>query len=135
MNDSIKDEFTILGHNINHIAIKYGAFLILWGLIVSYFSASESITSLIPSIIGIPILVFGCLSIIMPKRQKLFMHIVVIIGILAFLGGIDFLRGITSEGGPFANPWAGSSKLMLLITGGFFTYFCFSSFLVARKNK
>jgi len=61
--------------------------------------------------------------------------VIVIIGILAFLGGIDFLRGITSEGGPFSNPWAGSSKLMLFITGGLFTYFCFSSFLLARKNK
>ena len=45
------------------------------------------------------------------------MHIAVVIGIFAFLGGLDFFRGM------FTNYYAGLSKLMLLITGFVYIYF------------
>ena len=56
-------------------------------------------------------------------------------GSFAFLGGVDFLRGLTSELGPFSNLYAGSSKLMLLLSGGLFCYLCIKSFRFARKKK
>jgi hypothetical protein len=125
-------EFIFLGINIEKISIIYGAFLILWGVSVSFLSGSESVTSFIPSFFGIPILIFAVLTILFPERKKLFMHIIVLIGLIIFLGGLDFLRSLSN---PFENIWADSSKLMLLITGLIFTYINVKSFIFIRKNR
>jgi len=127
-----KNEYTFAGLSMEKISLIYGLFLILWGAAVSYLSASNSITSYIPSMFGLPILFFAILALLIPSKKKLFMHIVVTFGLIVFLGGLDFLRSI---GNPFENIWADSSKLMMLITGAIFTLLCIKSFIFARKNK
>tara|TARA_B100001093_G_C25949220_1_gene644286 strand:- start:118 stop:510 length:393 start_codon:yes stop_codon:yes gene_type:complete len=127
-----KTEFTFFGQRMENISIIYGVFLILWGAGVSFLSSSDSITSYIPSMFGAPILIFAILTLILPNRKKLLMHIVVSLGLIVFLGGLDFFRSI---GNLFDNYWADSSKLMMLVTGFFFTYLCIKSFIFARKNK
>ena len=136
MNDSQNDriEFKVFNLNIETFSVIYGSFLIFWGLIVSFVSGSNSLTSFIPSFIGLPILIFSNLSIKFSSKKKLFMHIVVLFGLIAFLGGLDFLRSLIS-GTAFQNIWADVSKIILLITGGFFTYQCVKSFIFARKNN
>ncbi len=113
--------------------IVYGVFLILWGTVISIYSDSKSFTSWIPSLIGLPILLSGIISFAYPNQKKMWMHVSVLFGLLAFLGGLDFLRGFSSEMGPFEKPTAGLSKLMLLITGGIFTFYNIKSFIAARK--
>jgi hypothetical protein len=71
----------------------------------------------------------------MPERKKLLMHISVTFGLLIFLGGIDFLRGFLGSSDPFENAWAGSSKLMMLITGLVYCFLCIQSFRFARINR
>ncbi len=127
-----KKEYTFAGLSMEKISLIYGLFLILWGAAVSYLSASNSITSYIPSMFGLPILFFAILALLIPSKKKLLMHIVVTFGLIVFLGGLDFLRSI---GNPFENIWADSSKLMMLITGAIFTLLCIKSFIFARKNK
>ena len=127
-----KNEYTFAGLTMEKISLIYGLFLILWGAGVSYFSASNSITSYIPSMFGLPILLFAILTLLFPNKKKLLMHIVVIFGLIIFLGGLDFFRSL---GDPFENFWADSSKLMMLITGFIFTLLCIKSFIFARKNK
>ena len=117
---------------MENISIIYGVFLILWGTGVSYLSSSDSITSYIPSMFGVPILILAILTIMFPSKKKLLMHIVVSLGLIVFLGGLDFFR---SFGNLFDNYWADSSKLMMLITGFVFTYLCIKSFIFARKNR
>ena len=51
-----KPEFKVAGLTMEKLSIYYGLFLILWGLIVSFISGSGSMTSYIPSILGLPIL-------------------------------------------------------------------------------
>tara|TARA_Y100001970_G_scaffold266146_1_gene354473 strand:- start:51 stop:458 length:408 start_codon:yes stop_codon:yes gene_type:complete len=126
-------EYKIFGLTIELLSIFYGSFLILWGVIVSFVSGSNSLTSFIPSLIGLPILIFANLSIKFVSKKKIFMHIVVLFGLIAFLGGLDFFRSIFS-GNTFQNIWADTSKLILLITGAFFMYQCIKSFIHARKN-
>ena len=129
-----KSEFKTLGITIENLSIFYGLFLIFWGIIISFLSKSDSFTSYIPSFFGIPILIFSYLSIKFVSKKKLFMHIVVLFGLVIFLGGLDFIRSITS-GNIFENYWADVSKLMMLLTGAFFTYQCIKSFIHARKMK
>ena len=136
MNDQLNNnsEFKIFGASIETFSVFYGSFLVFWGVIVSFISGSNSLTSFIPSLIGLPILIFSNLSIKFTNKKKLFMHIVVFFGLIAFLGGLDFLRSILS-GTLFQNFWADISKLILLTTGGYFVYQCIRSFIFSRKNN
>tara|TARA_B100001121_G_C18655217_1_gene606091 strand:- start:563 stop:991 length:429 start_codon:yes stop_codon:yes gene_type:complete len=127
-------EFKVAGFTMEKLSIFYGLFLILWGLIVSFISSSSSMTSYIPTILGVPILFFSYLSIKFVSKKKMFMHIVVIFGLIIFLGGLDFIRSLVA-GNAFANFYADLSKIMMLITGCFFTYQCIKSFIHARKIR
>ena len=128
------DEFIFLGKSMESVSIIYGIFLIIWGVAVSFISGSSSLTSFIPSIFGLPILLFSFLTIKFPSKKKLFMHIVVSFGLIVFIGGLDFSRGLL-KGTSFNNIWADTSKLMMLITGLIFTFLCVKSFIFTRKNK
>ena len=127
-----KNEYTFFGQRMENISVAYGILLIVWGVGISLISGSDSFTSLIPAVLGVPVLIFGILSIVLPNKKKLFMHIVVSVGLIIFLGGLDFLRSL---GDPFQNVWADTSKLMLMISGFLFTFLCIKSFIFARKNK
>jgi hypothetical protein len=126
-------EFKVLGQTMATLTIAYGLVLIAWG---GFFSiGSSSITSAIPSFIGLPIVVAGLLTRSLPAQRKIWMHVAVLFGAFAFLGGLAFFRGFMSEGGPFARPAAAASQLMLLVTGGAYTAACVRSFIWARKNR
>ena len=127
-------EFEVFGLKIENLSVYYGLFLILWGIVISLISGSNSFTSYIPSILGFPILIFSYLSIKFISKKKMFMHIVVLFGLIIFLGGLDILRSIIS-GNAFDNYWADISKLMMMLTGLFFTYQCVRSFIHARKIR
>ena len=127
-------EFKVVGLTMEKLSIYYGIFLILWGVIVSFISGSGSMTSYIPSILGVPILIFSYLSIKFVSKKKLFMHIVVLFGLIIFLGGLDFIRSLIT-GNAFSNFYADLSKIMMMITGLFFTYQCIRSFIHARKMR
>ena len=127
-----KKQFLFLNLNIEKISIYYGSFLILWGLLISYISNSTSLTSYIPSFLGIPVLIFSLLSVKLPSKKKLFMHLTALMGFIIFLGGLDFLRNFEDL---FSNFWADLSKLMLLITGFCFVYINVKSFIFIRKKR
>jgi len=129
-----KIEFKVFGLSIEYFSILFGLFLCLWGIGVSFIGDGKSLTSYIPSFIGLPIIIFSFLSVKFENKKKLFMHIVVTFGLICFLGGLDFVRS-TISGNIFSNFWADISKLMMLITGSFFTFQCIKSFIHARKNN
>ena len=129
-----KIEFRAYGLSIESLSFLYGLFLILWGIIISLISGSNSFTSYIPSIIGLPILIFSYLAIKVENKKKLFMHLVVFFGLIVLLGGLDFLRSLLSESF-FQNYWADMSKFVMLISGIFFVYQCIRSFIHTRKNR
>ena len=127
-----KLHFQFLGLTVEKISIFYGIFLIIFGIFISFVSNSNSLTSYIPTFFGIPIFAFGYLAMRYPEKKKLFMHIIVLIGLIIFLGGLDFLRSYPNF---FENLWADISKLSLLISGLIFTYINIQSFIFIRKNK
>ena len=125
-------EFKIFNLEMERISVIYGLFLIVWGVIISFVSQSDSMTSYIPSFLGLPVLLFGYLSLRFSEKKKIFMHIVVLFGIIIFLGGFDIFRNISIL---FENFWADLSKSMLLISGFIFSYWNIKSFIFIRKNK
>ena len=122
-------DFRVFSLSIEFLTILYGLFMVIWGISISLISGSSSITSMIPAFIGVPLAFIGFISMIKPTFRKALMHVAVVIGIIAFLGGLDFFRGM------FNNYYAGLSKLMLLITGFVYVYFCVQSFIFVRRQK
>ena len=128
----MNEEFKWCGLTVEKLSVYYGVFLISWGLIISLISGSDSFTSYIPSILGVILVLFSSLAIKIPNKKKLFMHIVVLFGIIIFLGGLDVFRSFDNL---FDNLWADVSKFMLLITGLWFTVINIKSFKFIRKNR
>ena len=128
----MNEEFKWCGLKVEKLSLYYGVFLISWGLIISLISGSDSFTSYIPSILGVIVVLFSSLAIKIPNKKKLFMHIVVLFGMIIFLGGLDVFRSFNNL---FDNLWADVSKFMLLITGLWFTVINVKSFIFIRKNK
>ena len=128
----MNEEFKWCGLKVEKLSLYYGVFLISWGLIISLISGSDSFTSYIPSILGVIVVLFSSLAIKIPNKKKLFMHIVVLFGVIIFLGGLDVFRSFDNL---FDNLWADVSKFMLLITGLWFTVINVKSFIFIRKNK
>ena len=122
-------DFRVFSLSIEFLTTLYGLFMVIWGIFISLISGSSSITSMIPALIGVPLAFIGFISMIKPTLRKALMHIAVVIGIIAFLGGLDFFRGM------FDNYYAGLSKLMLLVTGFIYVYFCVQSFIFVRRQK
>ena len=133
-NENLNKEFKVLNLTIEKFSLTYGLFLILWGIVISFISGSSSVTSYIPSILGLPLIIFSYLTIKFPSKKKLFMHIVVIFGLIIFLGGLDVIRSLIG-GYAFENFWADVSKTMMLLTGLYFLIQCVRSFIFARKNR
>ena len=133
-NEVLDKEFKVLNLTIEKLSLNYGFFLIAWGILVSFVSGSSSATSYIPSFLGFPLVIFSYLAIKFSSKKKLFMHIVVIFGLIIFLGGLDFIRTLIS-GYAFENLWADISKIMMLLTGLYFLIQCIRSFVFARKNR
>ena len=126
----MSEQFTVGGQTIPTITSSYGVFLILWGVVISQISDSNSITSYFPSLLGIPLLVSGIMSTKFPEKRKLWMHIAATFGLLCALGGTRFFM-VMSDGLNYAS----GSQLMLLVTGSLYTYLCVKSFIHARKVR
>ena len=131
----MEDKFTFCGIEMARFTVAYGCFLIIWALIVSILTNSNSFTSWIPAFIGAPIALMGILTILYPSKRKIWMHVAILLGLLAFLGGLDFFRGISDPDGPFKVLAAGVSKLMLFLTGGVYIFGSVRSFLWARRYE
>ena len=128
-NTHTTQDFRVFSLSIELLTTLYGLFMVIWGFSISLISGSSSITSMIPAFIGVLLAFIGFISMIKPTFRKALMHLAVVIGIIAFLGGLDFFRGM------FTNYYAGLSKLMLLITGFVYVYFCVQSFIFVRRQK
>ena len=130
---SNEQAFKVIGFTMPRLTLIYGIFLVLWG--AGFSIGSESITSWIPSFMGLPILIAGLAAEKFPAKRKLWMHVAVIFGLLCSIGGTRFFSGLGNEAGPFSNPKAASSQLMLFVTGGLFTLACIKSFIWARRSR
>jgi hypothetical protein len=130
----LEQQFSFMKVTMARWTIIYGVWLIAWAASTSIVTGSQSITSWIPAMLGVPILLMGLMYLIRPAYRKIWMHVAALFGVIALLGGLDFFRGVLAGHDPFASPAASASKLMLLVTGALFVATCLRSFIWARKN-
>lgn len=117
-------------------SIVFGIILIILGL-VSYFGiSSESITALIPTFLGIPVLILGWLA-MNEKYLKHAMHGIAVLMLLGFggtVGGlIKFFRMIGGE--VFERPSAITIQAIMAVLCLIFLIFAIKSFIDARRKK
>ncbi|HSW55352.1 MAG TPA: hypothetical protein VLH59_09690 [Ignavibacteriaceae bacterium] len=117
-------------------SIVIGIILIILG-IISYFGiSSESITALIPTFLGIPVLILGWLA-MNEKYRKHAMHGAAVLMLLGFggtVGGlIKFFRMIGGE--VFERPSAITVQAIMAVLCLVFLIFAIKSFIDARRKK
>tara|TARA_Y100000588_G_C14162590_1_gene885490 strand:+ start:839 stop:1234 length:396 start_codon:yes stop_codon:yes gene_type:complete len=110
------------------ITIVFGILLICTGLAGYFGTDTKSLTALIPSAIGIIILLCGLLA-ANEKRRMMAMHIAVLIGLIGALGLIPQL---IKENQP---PAALASKIITLVLCVVFVGVCVRSFILARQSR
>ena len=128
-------EYRVFGLNPDKISALYGAILSIFAVLVSLVSQSKSFTSYIPAMLGLPILVFAVISINYPAKQRLLMHLNVVLGLIIFLGGLSVLGSLTNGTLLTSSFWADLSKLFMSISGALYLIICIRSFIFNRKLK
>lgn len=118
------------------LSIGLGIILSLMGLIGFTVSGAESITALIPTFFGIPILVLGLIG----RKENLRKHMMHAVAALALIGFFGSVRGIAPliemlQGHDVLRPLATiMQSAMALLTLGFIIL-AVKSFIDARRQR
>lgn len=118
------------------ITIVYGVIFIVMGLYGYFGISSESITALIPTFFGIPLLILGWLG-LNEKYLKHTMHIAAVINLLGFAGTVSGLIKFFKMigGADTARPAAVTVQAIMAILCLVFLIFAVKSFIDARKDR
>ncbi|HEX2897329.1 MAG TPA: hypothetical protein VHP63_04685 [candidate division Zixibacteria bacterium] len=122
--------------NMQKAIMAYAISLILLGVIGYYVTGMVSVTALIPTFFGLPIMVLA-IAAKNPARRKHVMHIAVVLGLIGFIGGARGLGGFFTliGGGEVARPGAVISQTIMAVLSLIFVLLCVKSFINARKNR
>ncbi len=121
------------------LTILFGVVLILLGGFGFVATGSHAPTALIPSYVGIVLLLLGFFAYTPDlKRRMIFMHIAVTVGLLGFLGTvksgiIDYL--LMMNGRQFPHPVAVEEKAAMSVLMLVFVLLCVRSFISARRAR
>ena len=129
------NKYKLFKLSADQISVLYGLMLFAFAVIVSSVSDSKSFTSYIPAIIGVPISAFGILSILMPSKQKIFMHLNVLLGVFVFIGGLSVVASLANGVFLSTNFWADFSRLFMVASSAFYLLICVKSFIFIRKMR
>lgn len=117
-------------------SIALGIIFIIMGLYGYFGISSESVTALIPTFLGIPLLILGWFG-LKEKYLKHTMHAAAVLTLLGFVGTvgglIKFFRMIGGE--EMERPAAVTVQAIMAILCLLFLIFAVKSFIDARKNK
>lgn len=115
--------------NLPKIAVVVGLLLLIQGIGFFVATGSKSPTALIPSGVGLPVLLLGLLA-FQPNLRKLTMHIAAALGVLGLLAAL----GRIATAGLHWTPAGVSLSLMVLLCG-LFVALCVQSFIAARRRQ
>ena len=124
------DEFTVSGLTVPRIAIYEGSILVLWGIAAYIISDQSSITAMIPSFMGAPLMILGLLSEKMPEIRHHLMHASMVLALLMMLGGARVFADFSDM-----SNLAISSHIILIFVGVTFMVCGIMSFRAARLAR
>ena len=110
-------------------SIITGGILVVWGLVVTGLSDSNSATSLIPTFVGVVFLFLGIAGSKKPDLNHHFMHASAALSLLATLGSLGSLIGRGSTG------WALFAQLATSIICAVFLVSAIQPFKLARAAR
>ena len=117
--------------SITKLSITVGILLIGLGVILYISTGSKSLTAMIPSVFGVPILLCGIVAKNENKR-KMAAHIAALFGLLGTLGGLGMgMKKILTKD-------VGAAAVGMIIMGLLCLIYliaCIKSFIAARKSS
>jgi hypothetical protein len=95
----------------------------------------QSVTSLIPTFVGVPLLILGWLGLAMPEQRKHVMHAAVVISLLGFLMAVGRFASVQLN--PAKRNFRGAIQAVLLmaVLCGLHVLLSVRSFIAARKAR
>ena len=126
----MSEEFKFLSMSIPNFAMVCGGILILSGIISYLISDTGSLTALIPSFFGIPLLIMGFLSNRNEANKHHYMHAAMVFALVSVLGGMRIFS-IWSD----ASDLTLLSHVILIIVGIIFMVAGILSFRHTRKSR
>src|SRR5262245_45361418 len=107
--------------------------MVVLGVVAKVATGTESFTPLIPSALGLLMIVCGALA-LKDNLRKHAMHTAVLIGMVGLLGGLAMLvRAMLSETTPSA--WSVGTNVAMAVVCGAFVGLCVKSFIDARRQR
>jgi len=119
------------------ITIIAGILLDIIGTTAWLMTDRQSITALIPSILGTILLLLGIFSLAKPHLRKHFMHVAAIIGLLGVLGSAKGLFSLPAllSGAEVVRPIAVIAQSATAVVCLVFLGLCIKSFIDARRRR
>ena len=124
--------------NMAKLTMVFGVLLIGVGIAGFVGTGSAHPTALIPSLIGLIVLVCGVIANTDDvKRRALWMHVAVTVGLLGFLSTIKAAVDVNrlAHGVYFEHPIAVEEKAATCLLCLIFVAFCIRSFVAARRLR
>ena len=114
-----------------------GVLLILLGLVAFFASGQESVTALIPTFFGLPLLILGLLARAREGWRKHAMHAAAAIALLGLLGTITGIPKLLTllGGGEVARPTAAVVQSVMALLCAIFVVLAVRSFIAARRAR
>ena len=129
----MSEEFKFLSLPIPNFAMVCGGILILSGIISYLISDTGSLTALIPSFFGFPLLIMGFLSNRNEANKHHYMHAAMVFALVSVLGGMRIFSHVTITIN--ASNLTLLSHVILIIVGTIFMVAGILSFRHTRKSR
>ena len=125
---------------MSKLTMVIGAILSILGVFCFVFwrqlgAAHQSVTAMIPTFVGVPMIIFGWLGLAVPEQRKHVMHAAVVLSLLGFL--MSFGRFLSVELNPERRNFRGGMQAVLLmaVLCGLHVLLSARSFIAARKAR
>ncbi|QDU43986.1 hypothetical protein Mal52_24640 [Symmachiella dynata] len=114
------------------LTIGYGLILVVMGIGWFIGTGSKSVTALIPTFLGIPVILCGILAEMKESLKMHAMHVAVLLGLIGLAGGGAMGIPKVLKGNTDAAPLEQSA---LAVISAIFVALCVKSFIDARRRR
>lgn len=116
--------------------IWFGLALVVLGIVAYVGSGADSVTALIPSVLGAVLAGLGAAA-REESRRALMMHIAVLVALVGFLGSVMGVIDLPDliAGDPVERPWAVAAQSIMAAVLLVFLVLAIKSFIDARKAR